>query len=261
MTAHPSHPPGEAERRAVEAYGAAQLSDAGGYSSATHSYMREDVILHMYEILMLLRQAFLAVRWRPEELREKELLEVGCSWGFRLNQLLGFDFVPERLHGIDLIPEFIEAARRLHPSMNFEVMSARRMTYPDRRFDGTVAIMALSAMLQAEVVNEALAEMCRVSRDFILVIDNFRRNYEDARHGTVFLRGVDRGQIAALAHRPDVAEIRELGSFWSTSRFAWKAYAALRRIAPSIAYAAAIRMPGPHSHRAYLVRLRPPQTR
>ena len=65
MTVRPNHEAGEAERRVVEAYAAAQLSDASGYSSATHSFMREDVILHMYEILMLLRQAFLGLRWRP----------------------------------------------------------------------------------------------------------------------------------------------------------------------------------------------------
>lgn len=256
MTAHPNQQLGEAERRVVEAYAAAHLSDAGGYSSTTHSFMREDVILHMYEILLLLRQAFLAMGWRPEDLREKELLEVGCAWGFRLNQLLGFDFVPERLYGIDLIPEYIDAARRLHPGMTFDVMPASRMTYPDARFDGTIAIMALSAMLDPDMVAASLAEMCRVSREFVLVVDNFRSSYEDVRHGAVYFRGVDWRHVAALGHRGDVAEVKELGRFWSTSQLAWKAHAALQRIVPSLAYAAAIRFPGRHSHRAYLVRLR-----
>jgi hypothetical protein len=116
-------------------------------------------------------------------------------------------------------------------------------------------------MLEPAVVDDALSEMCRVSREFVLIIDNFRRGYEDARGGAVFLRGVDPGRIVALAGRPDVAEVRELGSFWSTNRLAWKAHAALQRIAPSIAYAAAIRLPGRHSHRAYLVRLRPKPAR
>jgi len=58
-------------------------------------------------------------------------------------------------------PEFIEAARQLHPTMSFEVMSARKMTYPDNRFDGSIAVMALSAMLDTAVVDDALSEMCR----------------------------------------------------------------------------------------------------
>ena len=53
MTAPGARQTDEAERRIVAAYEVAQLSDAAGYSSASHSFMREDVVLHTYEILRL----------------------------------------------------------------------------------------------------------------------------------------------------------------------------------------------------------------
>jgi hypothetical protein len=145
--------------------------------------------------------------------------------------------------------------------MTFEVMSAGKMTYPDAHFDGAIAVMALSAMSDADMVAESLDEMCRVSREFVFIVDNFRLGYEVARHGSVYLRGVDPRQVLALASRSDVAEVKQLGRFWSTSRIAWKVHAALKRIVPSVAYAAAIRLPGGHSHRGYLVRLHQKQGR
>jgi hypothetical protein len=241
----------------VEAYRAAHLSDEGGYSRRTHSFMREDVVLHMYEISLLLGRAFATLGWTPSAMEEKRVLEVGCAWGLRLNQLLGFPFTPQRLCGIDLLPEYVAEARRLNPAIRFETMSATAMSFEADSFDLSLAVMALSAMLDAAVIDAALDEMCRVSREAVVIVDSFAVGHEDSRHGAVFFRSVAPAHLARIAARPDVASVTRLGTFWTSSRAAWRAHALLHRIAPSVAYALAIRLPGRHSHHAYLVRMRP----
>jgi hypothetical protein len=244
--------------RIVEAYRRACLGRPGGYSPANHSYAREDVILQTYEILLLLRRAFRRVGWDAEALARCRLLEIGCAWGLRLGQLVGFNATPENLWGIDLQPSWVDLARARHPAMHFEVMSATEMTFDDRSFDASFAILALSAMLEPEIVDAALAEMCRVSRTCVVVIDNFRPAYSDSACGVTFFRGVDPSRVEQLASRADVRRVCRLGSFWTTSRSAWRTVGLLSRVGlGAIAYAAVVRLLGRHSHRGYLIELAP----
>jgi hypothetical protein len=245
-------------RQSVEAYRTACLADPAAYSPVNHTFAREDVILLTYEALLLFRQAFLAAGWGPQAMAEKRVLEVGCAWGLRLQQLLGFNLRAENLHGVDLQPSWIEQARATNPNVHWATMSATALSYPDHSFDAAFAVMALSAMLDPAVIDDALAEMCRVSREFLLIVDNFEPGHTDQGRGAVFLRGVDPARIERLARRSDVACVRRLGSFWTTRRWAWKLAARLERLGlGSIAYAVAVRLLAPHSHRGYLVRLRP----
>ncbi len=46
---------------------------------------------------------------------ESRVLEVGCGTGGNLLELLRFGFAPERLQGIELLPESAEQARRVLP--------------------------------------------------------------------------------------------------------------------------------------------------
>ncbi|HEU4698110.1 MAG TPA: class I SAM-dependent methyltransferase [Gemmatimonadales bacterium] len=243
--------------RTIAAYRAAHLGDAGGYSATTHSFMREDVVLHMYEIMLLFRRAFTSLGWTPAAVGEKRLLEVGCAWGLRLAQLLGFGFAPEHLHGLDLLEPYITEARRRHPAMRFEVGSATAMTAAAGAYDVSCAVMTLSAMLDPATIDAALAEMCRVSREGVIIVDSFDPRQEDERHGAVYFRGVAPAHLERLRARPDVADIVLLGSFWTSSRLVWRLHGLLRRLAPSLAYAVAVRWLAPHSHRGYLIRLRP----
>jgi ubiquinone/menaquinone biosynthesis C-methylase UbiE len=244
--------------RAVEAYRTACLENPAGYSPANHGFAREDVILQTYEILLLFRRAYAAAGWNPAAIENKRLLEVGCAWGLRLQQLLGFNMRPENLHGIDLQPTWIDRARATNPAIHWEVMSATALRHADQSFDASVAVMALSAMLEPKVIDAALAEMCRVSREFVLVIDNFEPDYENRTGGVLYFKGVEPGRVERLAARSDVAEVRRIGSFWTTRPWAWRLVARLGRVGlTSVAYAVAVRLLAPHSHRAYLVRLRP----
>jgi ubiquinone/menaquinone biosynthesis C-methylase UbiE len=242
--------------RIVEAYRRACIDRPGGYSSAGHSFTREDVVLQMYEVLLLFRKAFIKAGWDSDALAEKRLLEVGCAWGLRLQQLLGFNTRPDNLYGIDLQDSYIAEARRNHPGIHYAVMSATEMSYADGTFDASFAVMALSAMIEPAIIDASLAEMCRVSRRFVLVIDNFEPSYQNTAEGATFFKGVERGRVEKLASRHDVRAVTVLGSFWTTRRTAWRLVSALSRVGlGSLAYALVVRLLAPHSHRAYLVEL------
>lgn len=244
--------------RIVEAYGTACLDDPAAYSPVNHTFARADVVLLSHEVMLLFGKAFAAAGWDPATINGKRLLEVGCAWGMRLQQLLGFNLRPQDLHGIDLQPRWIEHAQATNPAMHWDVMSATSLRHEDRSFDASFAVMALSAMLDPTVIDAALAEMCRVSREFVLIVDNFDPAYENRGRGAVFLKGVDPARIERLAQRPDVADVRLLGKLWTTRPWAWRLAAFLERVGlGSVAYAVAVRMLAPHSHRGYLVRLRP----
>jgi hypothetical protein len=242
----------------LEAYRKACLEDPAGYSPSNHCFTREDVVLQMYEIVLLFRRAFALVGWDAAALEHKQLLEVGCGWGLRLQQVQGFNTRPENLTGIDLQAAWIERARAANPAIRWDVMSATSLSFADRSFDASFAVMSLSAMIDPEVVREALGEMCRVSREFIVVVDNFEPSYENRAHGATYFRGVDRALVTELLLRDDVSGVERLGSFWTTRRWAWRLAGALARFGlSSISYAFAVRLLAPHSHCGFLVRLRP----
>jgi ubiquinone/menaquinone biosynthesis C-methylase UbiE len=238
----------------IEAYQKVHLSRMNGYSPVNHSFLREDVLLQMYEYMVVFRKAFLAVGWNNTDLQKKRVLEVGCAWGLRLNQLVGFNFQPENMYGIDLLEPYIEEAKSFNTSINYEVMSATQMRYDDRYFDFSFACVALSAMLDEEIIDQALSEMCRVSKDFVLIIDNFDSSHEDQRDGILYFKGVDQKRIEKLTSRSDIASVTEIGSFWGTSAAAWRMYGLLKKLKlESIAYSVAIRMLSKHSHKAFLI--------
>ncbi len=240
----------------VEAYQKAHLNNPDGYLPENHSYMREDVILHMYEIMLLFRKAFLANGWSAREMGEKKILEVGCAWGYRLNQLTGFDLHHENLCGIDLLPQYVEMARRRYPGIRFEQMSATQMSFDDNSFDFSCAVMALSAMLDPKVIDDSLAEMCRVTRHSVLIVDDSNPAHENRRDGALYFKGIDPSRLQKLVDMGLAESVRELGSFWSTSATAWKLNSVLRKVGlESVAYAVAIRTLARHSHKAWLIKL------
>ena len=247
--------------RIVEAYRQACIDRPGGYSSSAHCFTREDVIQQTYEILLLFRKAFIRAGWDADGLARKHLLEVGCAWGLRLPQLLGFNMRPDNLYGVDLQEPYIEEARRNNPAIHYDVMSATELAFSDDSFDASFAVMSLSAMIDPGVIERSLAEMCRVSREFMLIVDNFEPSYENAARGATFFKGVEPSVVEGLARRPDVKQVLRLGSFWTTSRVAWKLASALSRVGlGSMAYAFAVRLLAPHSHRGYFVELVPRST-
>ena len=247
----------DGSRATVAAYTSAHLSDDGGYGPATYHLGNPAVLHFSQEVNWIVQQALHRAGWTGPTTKHKSLLEVGCAWGMRLRQLLDFGFAPQNLHGIDIIPSYLAMARAAHSDLNFHEMSAAHLEFADGRFDGSLACVALSAMPDDATVNAALAEMCRVSREFALVIDNFDPHHKDQRNGAVYLHGLDRRCIESLAMRGDVEKVVCLRRFWTTNSFIWRAQRALARVLPdATAYALTVGLWPLKSHAAYLITLK-----
>ncbi len=241
----------------IDRYQTAHFSDQDGYQPSNHNLMREDVILQTYEYSLIFKKSFSKVGWNNTNIPSKTVLEVGCAWGLRLNQLLGFNFVPENLFGIDLQKEYIDKAKRINPLIHFDVMSATEMQYPDKSFDCSLACVVLQSMIQGSIIDKALSEMCRVTKEFILVVDIFDAKYSAERNGAVFLKGLDSDHIRQLGSSASVEKVHLVGSFWTIHNASWRIYRMFNRLGlSSISYALMIRLLAKHSHKAYLVQLR-----
>jgi SAM-dependent methyltransferase len=91
----------------------------------------------------------------------KDFLDVGCSTGNCASAILPMD--RNGYVGIDIVPGYIELARRWHPSGTFKEMDARRLAFSDGSFDLILFIAALHHM-DDEVVRDCMKEIRRVIR-------------------------------------------------------------------------------------------------
>ncbi len=90
------------------------------------------------------------------------VLDVGCGAGNSIAPLIFVGFDPERIHGIDLIPDNVEKARKRFPSSHFTLEDASDIRYPEGTFD-----LVLESTMFVEVSDPALSakiasEMMRV---------------------------------------------------------------------------------------------------
>jgi ubiquinone/menaquinone biosynthesis C-methylase UbiE len=95
-------------------------------------------------------------------LAKLNILDVGCGDGEWLRTLMAWGATPERLHGIDLLPDRISAAKKFSPMIDFKVSSGFSISFPDAAMDLVSAHTVFSSILDASS-REALAnEMDRV---------------------------------------------------------------------------------------------------
>jgi SAM-dependent methyltransferase len=105
---------------------------------------------------------------RPPQ--EVELLDVGCGGGWLLAELADRGASPQRLHGVDLLPERVAAAQGRLPGADVRRADARRLPFEPGRFDAVAMLMTLSSIPQRRWRAEALAEAARVVRDDGIVL-------------------------------------------------------------------------------------------
>ena len=130
----------------------------GLYSSA-----RPDVLLAMQTreraILRMLQEAGF------DSLSRLDLLDMGCGSGGVLLDFLRWGADPARLHGCDLLPERIGAARRrLAPSTSLAVADGGALPYPTAYFDLVLQIGVLTSVLDGNLRARIADEMWRVLR-------------------------------------------------------------------------------------------------
>jgi ubiquinone/menaquinone biosynthesis C-methylase UbiE len=90
------------------------------------------------------------------------ILDVGCGTGWWLRKLVEAEVAPERLHGIDIQPERVAAAREAVPGAEIDVGDARRLPFPDGTFAVVLQLTVLSSLGSDEAIREALGEGMRV---------------------------------------------------------------------------------------------------
>ncbi len=244
--------------KAYKTYTKELLCDPTGYNSGSHNFMDELNIRQMYEYAVLFRRAFLRAGYAKRSPVDLTLLEAGCAWGLRLNQLTNFNFQPSNMFGIDIIQEYIDEAKKLNPSMNFDVMSATDMNFENDSFDFSFACVALSAMIDENVIKRSLSELCRVSKDFVLILDNFEKEYSNIKNDITYFKGVDEQLVLKLADRKDVRSVECIGSFWTTSSFSWRMHDIFNmfRFLENISYPLFIKWLSKDSHKAFFIELK-----
>lgn len=94
-------------------------------------------------------------------LKGKKILDAGCGPGRDASFFLGKDL---DVTGIDLAPSFIEHAKAYAPKGEFIIMDMRKMTFPDKSFDGVWADASIIHLTKDEA-KRALYEMRRVLKD------------------------------------------------------------------------------------------------
>jgi ubiquinone/menaquinone biosynthesis C-methylase UbiE len=97
-------------------------------------------------------------------LADKRILDAGCGPGKFLISLIPFGAEPANLHGVDLIAEKIETARRLGPNIDFRVADAAELPFPDASFDLVFAWTLFSSIAEPERRLRVAEDLRRVLR-------------------------------------------------------------------------------------------------
>jgi SAM-dependent methyltransferase len=93
-----------------------------------------------------------------------EVLDVGCGTGFWLEALHASGADPDRLVGLDILPERVAMAAQRVPGATVRQADARALPFLDGRFAVVLQFTVLSSLMTTEDVWRALREARRVLR-------------------------------------------------------------------------------------------------
>ncbi|MEI8339874.1 MAG: class I SAM-dependent methyltransferase [bacterium] len=100
------------------------------------------------------------------EIKGKKILDVGCAEGIEVDEFssLGMD-----AEGVDIKPEFIQAAQNRFPNNKFKVGSAEKLPYSDNGFDVS---FCLNTLFYTDI-EKSIPEMLRVVKSNGIVVFSF----------------------------------------------------------------------------------------
>lgn len=108
-------------------------------------------------IARLLREA-------SAELKDLDVLDVGCGYGRSLIDLLVLGADTGRLHGIDVLPDRVDRIRRYLPPADVRVGDARNLPWTSGSFDLVTQFTALSSIPTIDDRRVVVGEIRRVLR-------------------------------------------------------------------------------------------------
>jgi SAM-dependent methyltransferase len=94
----------------------------------------------------------------------RDIIDVGCGNGALLRDLVRLGADAERCHGVDLLPDRVEAAREADPRMIVRTGDASSLPYADATFDIALQFTLLSSVLDDAMRRAIAAETLRVLR-------------------------------------------------------------------------------------------------
>lgn len=180
------------ERRVVDAYGRRGFPVHESVFSPGHLFLVQEQVRAITRCLR---------RVGRESLRDYDLLEVGCGTGRWLREFVQWGADPQRLTGVDLLPDRVAlAATRCAPAVEVRVGNAGALPFADRTFDIVFQSTVLTSILDGAVRRRVTSEMRRVTRPGGIILSyDFRYNNP---------------------HNPDVRAVthRELGELFAGCR-------------------------------------------
>lgn len=126
---------------------------------------------------------------------DAKILDVGCGKGASLMSLLRMGFAPSNLHGVDIRPEQVAAARNQLPASPIQCADAASLAFRDGSFD-MVHASAMFLQVPDDTLSARIAgEMIRVAKrgGHILVSD-----WRYSKPGSSEFKAVDRKRVARL---------------------------------------------------------------
>ena len=184
----PPNSPADAEvQRLSAAYATRAAAAHDSWLEPAYRYMMEDRERHT---LALFAREGLA------RLADVRVLEVGCGTGIWLRDLVRWGAGPENVFGVDLLPDRVEAARRLvAPGVTVTQSDISALQFPNASFDLVIQSTVFSSILDDDRRRRTAAEMRRVVRaDGLILWYDFHVN--NPRNSNV--RAVPRAELTQL---------------------------------------------------------------
>jgi ubiquinone/menaquinone biosynthesis C-methylase UbiE len=128
------------------------------------------------------------------------VLDVGCGGGYFLHRLR--EYGAGECHGIDLVEERVESARRRYPSLEVHVGSATELPFEDASLDLVTQFTCLSSIVDDSARAVAAREMRRVAGADGSVLSFDLRRPSRAAAGTTATVGLDERALRALFGEP-----------------------------------------------------------
>lgn len=128
-------------------------------------------------------------------LARRRILDVGCGGGAILASFKDLGASSENLHGIDLLPERIAAAKESFPDIQFQVGNAENLVFQSAYFDLVLLYTVFSSILDIRMARNVAQEISRVLKPGgAIVWYDFRYNNPKNPH----VRGLERAALEDL---------------------------------------------------------------